>query len=284
MATPICCCYIWSIQENTVGLVERLGAYERALQAGGPHYITPCVEEVPHIVSLKQKQVTVQVTTKVDKAELTLVVKVQYKVINDEKAIPDSKYLLATPVDQIRSFVQDALRSAVSTLAVEKVFDAKDEIGKVVFDQLSEQMKKFGYEILHTLVTDVEPSAAVKDSYNLTNLNRYRKESDSYTQLIKTSQKNTVSAAQKTRDQVLGMGISLQRQEIVNGLKSSVDKFTKDVSGVSPRDVLELVLITQYFDMLKDIGEAGESNIVLTPGNEGAAGSLRDAILQGNKA
>lgn len=284
MATPLCCCIIWSIKESTVGIVTRLGAYERILAPGGPYVINPIFEQAQYIVNMRQMQVPVEVRTKVDKAEVTLTVKVQYKVINTEEGIRNSQFQLANPTEQISAYVQDVLRSAVSDLTVEQVFDSKDEIGKEVFESLHKKMEAFGYNILQTLVTDVVPSGPVKQSFDLNNLNRYLKEADKFRQMIKTSEKNTISDAQKRRDEILGQGISQQRLEIVNGLKASVDAFTDEIIGVSPRDVLELVLITQYFDMLKDVGEGESSNIIFTPGGDGEEGMFRNANLQGKYA
>lgn len=284
MATPVCCCVIWSVHESTVGIVTRLGAFKSILNPGGPYIINPFFDSMQYVVNLRQLQVPVIVRTKVDKAEVTLTVKVQYKVVNTDAGIRLSQFTLSNPVQQIQAYVQDVLRSAVSDLTVEQVFDSKDEIGREVFNDLHEKMKGFGYEILQTLVTDVEPSGPVKQSFDLNNLNKYLKEADKFRQMIITSEKNTLSDAAKRRDEILGQGISLQRQEIVNGLKGSVDEFTDKVAGVSPRDVLELVLVTQYFDMLKDIGEAGKANVIFTPGGEGSAAQLRDSILQGRAA
>eukprot|EP00924_Labyrinthula_sp_SR-Ha-C_P015747 snap_masked-scaffold_4-processed-gene-8.27-mRNA-1 protein AED:0.30 eAED:1.00 QI:0/-1/0/1/-1/1/1/0/283 len=275
-----CFCLVWKINESTRGIVTKLGQYERTLEPGGPYCMNPVTEGLGYIVNLRQVQIPITVRTKLEKAEVSLTVKVQYQVIDTPEGIKNSKFSLANPVEQITAYVQDTLRSAVSSLSVEQVFDSKDEIGQEVFADLSEKMKGYGYEIKATLVTDVEPSQAVKNSFDLNNLNRYIKEADRFRQLISQSEKNTKSAAQRKREEVLGQGISQQRQEIVNGLKSSVDAFTDEVDGVSPRDVLELVLITQYFDMLKEVGD--KAKVVYTPGNDGSAGQLRDSLLQGN--
>lgn len=281
----LCClCIVWAIPESHVGIVTNLGAYKETLEAGGPYCINPAFDALTNLVNLKQRQVSVYVRTKVDKAEISLTVQVQYKVENTPEGIKNSVYKLAEPTEQIVAYVQDVLRSAVSDLSVEQVFDSKDDIGKEVFESLNEKMREYGYEIMQTLVTDVVPSDSVKKSFDLNNLNRYYKEADKFAQMIKTSEKNTRSEAQKERDGILGRGISEQRQEIVNGLKGSIDAFTGEVSGVNARDVLELVLVTQYFDMLKDVGCSDNSKVIFTPGNEGATGDVRDAMLQGKLA
>lgn len=280
MSSINCICCVWSVAENEVAVITKLGAFDRMLRPGGPYCLNPFFEAVQNFVSLRQQQVAIGVRTKVDKAEVSLVVKVQYRVENTDDGIKNSQFTLTNPVGQISAYVQDVLRSAVSDLTVEQVFDSKDEIGKEVFDALHDKMKEYGYEILQTLVTDVEPAPSVKQSFDLNNLNKFNKEADKFQQQINTSFKNARSSAEKKRDEILGQGISQQRQEIVNGLKNSIDMFTEEVSGVGPKDVLELVLITQYFDMLKDCGEGEKCKIIFTPGGEAGADQIRDALLQ----
>eukprot|EP00924_Labyrinthula_sp_SR-Ha-C_P005921 snap_masked-scaffold_14-processed-gene-9.20-mRNA-1 protein AED:0.02 eAED:0.02 QI:0/-1/0/1/-1/1/1/0/280 len=277
MTCTCCFCLVCCVRESTVAIVTRLGSYSRMLSPGGPYVLNPCLEAIYSTVSLRQMQVPIEVRTKVDKAEVSLTVKVQYRVVNSQEGIRLSQFTLANPIEQISAYVQDVLRSAVSDLTVEQVFDSKDEIGQEVFNTLSEKMKSFGYEILQSLVTDVEPTVAVKQSFDLHNLNRYIKEADNFRQQINTSAKNAISESQRKRDEILGQGISQQRQEIVNGLRASIDEFTQQVTGVSPKDVLELLLITQYFDMLKDIGAAPDSKVIFTPDT---STNTRDAMLQ----
>lgn len=276
-------CCICCVSEQHVAVVTKLGAYDRMHQAGGCYKLSCCFEGVQAYVSLQQRQTEISVSTKVHQSEISLTVKVQYRVIDDEESIKNSLFKLASPKQQIRAYVQDVLRSAVSDLTVEQVFDTKDDIAKVIFESLNGKMKEYGFEIIQTLLTDVNPPKSVQRSFDLNNLNKFKKEADKFQQMLNTSAKNTRSEAQKKRDEINGQGISQQRLEIVNGLKTSVDQFTDEISGVTPKDVLELVLITQYFDMLKDIGYTDDCNVIFTPGNGGGADEIRDAVLQANQ-
>lgn len=276
-AFPCCIC---CVAEQHVAVVTKLGAYDRMHRAGGPHSLHCIYESVQSYVSLQQQQIAVTVRTKVNKAEVTLEVQVQYKIIDDDEQIRSAVFKLDSPKSQIEAYVQDALRSAVSDLTVEQVFDSKDEIAREVFTALDEKMREYGFEIVNTLVTDVLPPATIMNSFDLNNLNKYSKEADKFQQMLDASYKNTNSSAQKERSKIIGEGISQQRQEIVNGLKNSIDQFTEQISGVSPQDVLELVLVTQYFDMLKDVGVSPQCKVFFTPGGESSAANIRDAILQ----
>jgi len=81
-----------------------------------------------------------------------------------------------------------------------------------------------------------------------------------------------------------GLGIARQRQAIVDGLKDSVLGFSGNVPGTSAKDVMDLVLLTQYFDTMKEIGAASKSSAVFLPHGPGAvkdiAGQIRDGFLQ----
>ena len=85
-----------------------------------------------------------------------------------------------------------------------------------------------------------------------------------------------------------GLGIARQRQAIVDGLRDSVLAFAENVPGTSSKDVMDMVLVTQYFDTLKEIGASSKSNSVFVPHGPGAvkdiASQVRDGLLQGNVA
>lgn len=85
-----------------------------------------------------------------------------------------------------------------------------------------------------------------------------------------------------------GEGTANQRKAIVDGLRQSVDEFQKAVSGVTAADVMQLVLVTQYFDTLKEIGANNKSSTILLPhsptGVKDIASQLQESIITGNLA
>ena len=85
-----------------------------------------------------------------------------------------------------------------------------------------------------------------------------------------------------------GEGIAKQRLAIVAGLRDSIADFTDKIGGVSAQDALNLVLLTQYFDTMKDIGVSAGSKVILLPHSPGGmadiAEQLRTAIITGNEA
>lgn len=74
----------------------------------------------------------------------------------------------------------------------------------------------------------------------------------------------------------------------MDGLRDSVLAFSENVPGTSAKDVMDLVLVTQYFDTMKEIGASSKSSAVFVPHGPGAvkdiASQIREGLLQGNAA
>jgi hypothetical protein len=60
----------------------------------------------------------------------------------------------------------------------------------------------------------------------------------------------------------------------------SIEQFQKVVSNASTSEVMQLVLVTQYFDTLKTIGESDKTNTLFLTHSPGAVKELSDQILQ----
>jgi regulator of protease activity HflC (stomatin/prohibitin superfamily) len=84
-----------------------------------------------------------------------------------------------------------------------------------------------------------------------------------------------------------GEGIANQRKAIITGLKDSVEDFAKTVPGSTPQDVMQLVLMTQYFDTLKEIAANDHTNTILVPHSPNTLtdiyGQIRNAIIAGTE-
>ncbi|XP_057838036.1 hypersensitive-induced response protein 2 isoform X3 [Cryptomeria japonica] len=81
-----------------------------------------------------------------------------------------------------------------------------------------------------------------------------------------------------------GLGMARQRQAIVDGLRDSVLAFTSNVPGINAKDVTDLILVTQYFDTMTEIGASSKSSSVFIPHGPGAvrdiAKQISDGLLQ----
>jgi regulator of protease activity HflC (stomatin/prohibitin superfamily) len=276
---------LFVVGQQTLGIVERFGKFVRIAEPGLNLKI-PFIERVAGRPNLRVHQLDVQVETKTqDDVFVHVVVSVQYFVIPE--AVYQAFYRLTDAASQIRSFVFDVVRARVPNIDIDDVFRKKDDIADAVKSELALVMGDFGYGIVKTLVTDIEPDARVKAAMNEINAaQRMRQaaaekgEADKILR-VKAAEADAASKA------LAGRGIADQRKAIIDGLRESVDEFQRGIPGTSAQDVMNLVLMTQYFDTLKDVGASSATNTILIPHSPGAlkdlAAQLRDAMIVSNQ-
>jgi regulator of protease activity HflC (stomatin/prohibitin superfamily) len=277
--------YITVIRQKQVAIVEGFGRFSKTL-AAGPYLVKPW-EKVATRLSLKVQEMQVEVETKTaDDVFVKLLIAVQYHVIPDRAK--EAFYELAHPMQQIESYVFDEVRSTVPNMKLDEVFRNKDEIAAAVKDNLRETMEQYGFGIIGALVNDIDPDARVKEAMNEINAaQRLRKaaEEKGEAEKILTVKKAEADAESNT---LQGEGIAGQRKAIVDGLRESVEEFREGVAGVTTADILQLILLTQYFDMLKEVGGNSRNSTILLPhsprGLDAVMDQLRNAMMVGKEA
>lgn len=274
------------VEQQTTAIVARFGKFVRSADAGLKVKI-PFIDMIAGRISLRVLQLDVPVETKTsDNVFIKLSISVQYKVKQDK--IYDAFYKLSDPSAQITSFIFDVVRAQVPKLILDDVFEKKDNIAVAVKSELAEQMDDFGYDIIKALVTDIDPDAKVKAAMNEINeQQRLRMAAEQKGEAAKIIRvKNAEAEAESLKLQ--GQGIADQRKAIVEGLKDSIDEFQQSIPGTSASDVMNLVLVTQYYDALKEIGASNKSSTLLLPstpdGTKAFSNLIQQSILGGNLA
>ena len=277
--------YFSVVRTKQVAIVEGFGRFDKIVPAG-PCLVLPW-QKVAAKLSLKVQEMQVSVETKTsDDVFVKLLMAVQYHVIPERAK--EAYYELANPIQQIESYIFDEVRSTVPNMELDEVFRNKDKIAAAVKDNLKETMDKYGYNIIGALVNDIDPDATVKQAMNEINAaQRLRKAAEEKGEaekilLVKKAEAEAESTV------LNGKGIAGQRKAIVDGLRESVEEFQEGVAGVETKDVLQLILMTQYFDMLKEVGATSRNSTILIPhspgGLNGVIDQLRDAVMVGNVA
>ncbi len=267
---------IYIVHEQEAAVIEQFGKFHR-IASPGLHFKIPIIHQIKERVNLRIQQLDVKVETKTsDDVFLHTTVSVQYYVIPSR--VYFAFYRLQNPKSQITSFVFDVVRAKVPKIELNHVFEKKDEIAKTVEGELTGMMSQFGYGIVKTLVTDIEPARIVKESMNeITAAQRLRvaaTEKGEAERILKVK-----SAQAEAESKALqGQGIANQRTAIINGLRDSIDEFSKNIPGATPADVMNLVLITQYFDTLKDIGANNKSSVILIPHSPANITDIKDQL------
>jgi regulator of protease activity HflC (stomatin/prohibitin superfamily) len=275
---------LFTVRTYTAGVVERFGKFNRILRPG--LHVLVAFAERAFVVDLQVKQAQVSVETKTrDNVFVQIPVSVQYQVLEDR--IFDAFYKLSSPQKQIESFVFNSILGHVPKLSLDETFEQQSGISVAVKTELDSIMSGFGFNILTALVTDIIPDVTVKTAMNDINAAQRaqvaaqaRGEAD---KILKVKQ----AEAEAQSKALQGQGIAAERQAIIDGLRSSIEHFRESVPGATAEDVMALVLLTQYFDTLKDIGTKAGTNTLFLPNNPGAANDFLVQILaglRGNKA
>ena len=259
---------VFIVKQQTSAVVERFGRF-LAVRSSGIHIKIPFVDKISGRLSLRILQLDVIVETKTkDDVFVKLKVSVQYKVL--EEKVFDAFYKLDFPQDQITSYVFDVVRAEVPKMILDDVFEKKNEIANAVKSELNEAMSSYGYNIIKTLVTDIDPDAEVKTAMNKINAAERQKvaaqyEGDAARILIVEKAK-----AEAESKRLQGQGIADQRREIARGLEESVDVLNN--VGINSQEASALIVVTQHYDTLQSIGSETNSNLILLP-NSPQAGS-----------
>jgi len=256
------------VKQQTAALIERFGRFV-SVRHSGLQIKIPVIDRIAGRLSLKIQQLDVIVETKTkDDVFVKLKVSVQFKVIRDK--VYDAFYKLDYPHDQITSYVFDVVRAEVPKMKLDDVFEKKDDIAIAVKTELNEAMLNYGYDIIKTLVTDIDPDEQVKSAMNRINASEREKvaaqyEGDAARILIVEKAK-----AEAESKRLQGQGIADQRREIARGLEESVEVLNK--VGINSQEASALIVVTQHYDTLQSIGEHVNSNLILLP-NSPQAGS-----------
>tara|TARA_B000000475_G_scaffold117077_1_gene94806 strand:+ start:783 stop:1721 length:939 start_codon:yes stop_codon:yes gene_type:complete len=256
------------VKQQSAAIVERFGKFVSTRQSGLQLKI-PIIDRVAGRLSLRIQQLDVVVETKTkDDVFVKIKVSVQFKVIKDK--VYDAFYKLDFPQDQITSYVFDVVRAEVPKMILDDVFEKKDDVAIAVKGELNEAMKNYGFDIIKTLVTDIDPDAQVKESMNRINASEREKvaaqfEGDAQRILIVERAK-----AEAESKRLQGQGIADQRREIARGLEDSV-KVLNNVD-INSQEASALIVVTQHYDTLQSVGSASNSNLILMP-NSPQAGS-----------
>ncbi|GFY83032.1 SPFH/Band 7/PHB domain-containing membrane-associated protein family [Actinidia rufa] len=264
------------VDQSTVAVKEQFGKFDDVLEPGC-HCLPWCLGyQVAGELSLRVQQLD-------DNVFVNVVASIQYRAMADKAS--DAFYKLSNTKGQIQAYVFDVIRASVPKMDLDSTFEQKNDIAKAVEDELEKAMSAYGFEIVQTLIVDIEPDINVKRAMNEINAAaRMRVAANEKAEAEKILQIKRAEGEAESK-YLSGLGIARQRQAIVDGLRDSVLAFSENVPGTSAKDVMDMVLVTQYFDTMKEIGASSKSSAVFIPHGPGAvrdvAAQIREGLLQG---
>ncbi|MEP2936545.1 MAG: SPFH domain-containing protein [Gilvibacter sp.] len=266
---------IFIVKQQTSAVVERFGKF-LSIRNSGLQFKIPLIDRIVGRINLKIQQLDVLVETKTkDDVFVRLKISVQFQVRKDN--VYDAFYRLENPHDQITSYVFDVVRAEVPKMKLDDVFERKDDIAIAVKRELNEAMINYGYDIIKTLVTDIDPDIQVKNAMNRINAAEREKVAAEYeaeAERIKIVAKARAEAESK---RLQGQGIADQRREIARGLEESVDVLNN--VGINSQEASALIVVTQHYDTLQSIGEETNSNLILLPNSPQAGSDMLNNMI-----
>ena len=272
---------LYVVRQQSVAIVERFGRYQK-IATSGIHMRLPFgIDKIAARIQLRllQREIVVETKTK-DKVFVMMNVATQYRV--NEQNVTDAYYKLMRPEAQIKSYIEDALRSSVPKLTLDELFEKKDEIALEVQHQVAEEMTTYGYIIVKTLITKVEPDAEVKQSMN--EINAAQRKRVAAQELAEADKIKIVTAAEAEaeKDRLHGVGIAQQRKAIVDGLAESIAELKEANVGMSEEQIMSILLTNQYLDTLNTFAAKGNQTLFL-PNNPNGVDDIRTQILSALK-
>jgi regulator of protease activity HflC (stomatin/prohibitin superfamily) len=268
----------FTVKTAQVAVITRFGKFLRVAEAG-LNWKFPYIDSVAGLVSLRVNQITLTMETKTkDNVFVTIPISVQNRV-RPEK-VYDAYYKLSDPVAQIKSYVEQVILGHVPGMTLDEVFASQSSIAAAVKQELDADMATFGYEIVNVLVTDIVPDSKVKSAMN--DINAAQREQVAANARGEAEKILVVKKAEAEAESkaLQGQGIANQRKAIIEGLQVSIEQFQKVVDGASSKDVMQLVMVTQYFDTLKSIGESDKTNTLFLSHSPGAVKEVSEQIME----
>jgi len=276
----------FQVMTAEAAVIQRMGKFLRVANPG-INFKLPWFDQIAGRIDLRVQQLALDVETKTkDNVFVKIPVSVQYHVIPDH--VYEAFYKLANPRQQISSYVFNVILGHVPKMNLDDAFLQQSDIAVAIKEGLDDVMKTYGYAIDQALVTDIEPDEKVKTAMN--EINAAQREQVAATargeaeKILKVKQ----AEAEAQSKALQGQGIANQRKAIIEGLKQSVEAFSAAVEGTTPKDVMMLVLVTQYLDTMKEIGAQDKSNTIFVSHSPAAIGELfrqmQEAVMIGQKA
>ncbi len=271
---------VYIVPQQKIYIIERLGKFNR-VSGAGIHLMIPFIERRAAVMDMRILQLENTIVTKTkDDTFVSLKVAVQYRI--DKARVYEAFYELSNPQDQIKSYIEDSVRNSVPDITLDQTFSQKDEIALQVKSLLQEKMTQFGYSIISTLITDIQPDQAVVNAMN--SINEAQRRRQAAKELAEAEKITVVTKAEAQRDEMRlhGEGVAQQRKAIIDGLMQSVNDLRD--TGLTSQQIMSVILANQYIDVLNGFTESQNTKVIFADGKPTGIEAVRNEIISAMEA
>lgn len=261
------------VEQQSIRVIERFGKFVRIMRPG-LNFKIPFIERAAGKMDMRTQQLVVSAETKTkDNVFVAVKVAVQYFVLPEK--VYDAFYKLEDPSKQITAYVLDTIRAQIPTLTLDAVFEKKESIATAVKLELTQGMDDFGYSIVTALLVDIDPNENVKASMNEINAQTRLREAAAQKAEGEKVIKVKNAEAEAEAKALQGKGVAEQRKHIIEGLKETAAGMAGEL-GISATEVMSLILMTQYFDTIR---ESGANKVILMPHQPSGMLDIKSQIM-----
>jgi regulator of protease activity HflC (stomatin/prohibitin superfamily) len=257
--------------------MQRFGAYSSYKEAGLNCYIWPCYSSA-ETLTFKVETLNVRIQTKtIDNVFVSVEVAMNYQVMRDDgPSLYNAFYGLSDREAQMTAYIKDALRCSICSMTLDGAYSGKEEVSQYLKSHLSETFVTYGISIVGVLITEILPDTRVMNAMNEINASRRLKEAAAQRAEGEKTIKVKQAEAEAESMYLNGVGVARQRAAIMKGLQESVILFN-DSKGTSAKDVMDLLILNQYFDMLDAIGTTDGCRTIMVPSGNA---DLRQVLME----
>ena len=271
------CSALYVVPQQQAYIIERFGKFHK-VQYAGLRMKIPFVDRIAQKTNMRVSQLNVKLETKtLDNVFVTVVASTQFRVAPE--SVATAYYELQDPAGQLRSYMEDALRSAIPALTLDDAFARKDDVAADVQKTVGTEMSRFGFTVVKTLITAIDPSPQVKNAMDSINAAQREKEATRQRAEAQRIQIETQAAAEAEKTRLQGEGQANYRREIANGIVDQIKSL--QAVGMDITDVNNVVLFNQYLDVMRSLSESQNTKTVVLPASTpGGYSDLYSQITQ----
>ena len=159
-------CGVRIVRPTHMGLVERLGKYNRFATAGF-NWVIPIVENL-YQVNITEQMVDAEPQEIITNDNLNARVDAQvyFKVKADEQSVKNCQYNVNNYKWQIVNLARTTLRNIIGTLTLKSANSERGKINSELHKTLCEETGSWGIDIVRTELKEIDPPKDVQETMN----------------------------------------------------------------------------------------------------------------------
>ncbi|KEG07108.1 hypersensitive-induced response protein 1-like [Trypanosoma grayi] len=270
MGQCFCCT---TVGQSEVAVLETCGRFN-TIAGPGCHCVLPWTYKAGTLsMRLREHHFMIRSKTK-DNVFVTLKLTINVQVVPDR--VDAAFYGLEEPLSIIQSYVENSVEAKIPLYNLEALFIERGTISQQLKNETDAIMEVYGWDIVSALITEIDPGDEMTEAIN--SIQKYQRLRVAAVDEAETKKMQRVRAAEALCEsrRLAGQGLAEQRKAIVAGLRKSVEVMRHDANGLNNEDVLNLLLINQYYDTMKSVAENSGGSLLIIDG----AGGL-DAMAKG---